>query len=323
VGLVFSGAVVAAGIARLDGRPISATQALRVAAGRWRQLAAWAATTTLVSLFDMVTRRFGVAGAVARLITEVAWALATMLVLPVILVEGKMPVAAIRESAHLVKRQLGFTVRTKIRLYVPWLVASVISALLTVGGIVGFLRYQHETSSWAAASLIVAAAGVLLFFGTVSVQNAADAYLNTLLYRHALGQPIPDVDGRELPRLPGTSGPMLPAWPPGPTHYSGSRGFLCLSRRSRVCPGSDTGDHATGLRPRRRPRAGRRFGRAGSRWRGHDGPLRRARPRATLPRGAAPHLRDGSREAPTGPRPVRDRRRAGGTPDHRRRPRVR
>jgi hypothetical protein len=218
VGLVFSGAVVAAGIARLDGRPISATQALRVAAGRWRQLAAWAATTTLVSLFDMVTRRFGVAGAVARLITEVAWALATMLVLPVILVEGKMPVAAIRESAHLVKRQLGFTVRTKIRLYVPWLVASVISALLTVGGIVGFLRYQHETSSWAAASLIVAAAGVLLFFGTVSVQNAADAYLNTLLYRHALGQPIPDVDGRELPRLPGTSGPMLPAWPPGPTH---------------------------------------------------------------------------------------------------------
>jgi hypothetical protein len=217
VGPVFSGAVVAAGVARLDGHPISTTQALTVAAGRWRPLAAWALTTTVVSLFDMATRRFGFVGAIARLITDVAWALATMLVLPVILVEGRMPVAAIRESAELVRGQLGITLRTKIRFYVPWLVASVISALLTVGGIVAFVRYQHETASWAAAGLIVAALGVLLFFGTISVQNAADAYLNTLLYRHALGQPVPDVDPRDLPRLAGPAEPLRPGWSPGGT----------------------------------------------------------------------------------------------------------
>jgi hypothetical protein len=218
VSLVFSGAVVAAGIARLDGHPISTKQALAVAAGRWRQLAAWALTTTAVSLLEALTRRFGLAGAVVRLITDVAWGLATMLVLPVILVEGKMPVAAIRESADLVKHQLGITLRTKIRFYIPWVVAGMISALLTIGGVVAFLRYQHETPSWAVAGLIVAAVGVILFFGSVSVQNAADAYLNTLLYRHAMGQPIQDVDPRDLPSLLGsTATPPSPGWSPDAT----------------------------------------------------------------------------------------------------------
>jgi hypothetical protein len=210
VGLVFSGAVVAAGIARLDGHPISTTQALAVAARRWRQLAAWALMTTAVSILESLTRRFGIAGAIARLVTDVAWSLATMLVLPVILVEGKMPIAAIRESASLVKDQLGITVRTKIRFYLPWVVAGMVSALLTIGGIVVFLTYRHETPSWAVAGLLIAIIGVLLFFGSVSVQNAANAYLNLLLYRHALGQPIPDVDARDLPRLPGAPGPAYP-----------------------------------------------------------------------------------------------------------------
>ncbi len=217
VGLVFSGAVVAAGIARLDGQPISTTQALAVAARRWRELAAWALTTTAVSVLDSVTRRFGVAGAVARLVTEVAWSLATMLVLPIILVEGKMPVAAIRESASLVKNQLGLTIRTKIRFYIPWVIAGVISAMLTVGGIVAFLQYRHETPSWAVGGLLIALVGVVLFFGTISVQNAADAYLNLLLYRHALGQPVPDVDVRDLPRLPSPPGPTQQGWTTGGT----------------------------------------------------------------------------------------------------------
>jgi hypothetical protein len=90
-----------------------------------------------------------------------------------------------------------------------------ISALLTVGGIVAFLQYRHETPSWAIAGLLIAVVGVLLFFGTISVQNAADAYLNLLLYRHALGQPVPDVDVRDLPRLPGSPDPSLPGWSPG------------------------------------------------------------------------------------------------------------
>jgi ABC-type antimicrobial peptide transport system permease subunit len=105
---------------------------------------------------------------------------------------------------------VGITVRTKIRFYLPWGVAGMVSALLTIGGIVVFLTYRHETPSWAVAGLLIAIIGVLLFFGSVSVQNAANAYLNLLLYRHALGQPIPDVDARDLPRLPGAPGPAYP-----------------------------------------------------------------------------------------------------------------
>jgi hypothetical protein len=206
VSLVFSGAVVAAGIARIEGRPLSTTQALAAAGRRWRQLAAWAAMTTLVSLFDLFTRKFGLAGAVARWFTEIAWDLATMLALPVILVEGEMPIDAIARSSSLVRKQLGITVRTKIRFYLPWMVATLISLLLAAGGVVAFLTYQHETPTWAAAGLILAVTGALMFFGSISVQNAADAYLNTLLYRHALGLPLPDVYAYDLPRNPGAAG---------------------------------------------------------------------------------------------------------------------
>jgi uncharacterized protein DUF6159 len=210
VSLVFSGAVVAAGVARVDGRPMTTTQALSAAGRRWRQLAAWAAMTTLISLFEGLTRRFGLAGAVARWFTEIAWALATMLVLPVIMVEGEMPIAAIARSSSLVRRELGITVRTKIRFYLPWFVATIISLLLVVGGVLAFVRYQHETPTWAVAGLLVALTGALLFFGSVSVQNAADAYLNTLLYRHALGLPLPDAYVYDLPQISGTPGSALP-----------------------------------------------------------------------------------------------------------------
>lgn len=201
VSLVFSGAVVAAGVARLDGHPISTRQALAVAASRWRQLAAWSAVTQVVALFEGLLRRFGLAGLIARIVADVAWAVATMLALPIIVVEGKMPFDAIRESATLVKSRLGLTVRSKVRFYLPWMIVSFLAAMLVISGVVVFLVYRHDTPSWAAAGLILAGVGALALFSAGSVQNAANAYLNLLLYRHALGQPVVGVDTRDLPTL--------------------------------------------------------------------------------------------------------------------------
>jgi hypothetical protein len=201
VGILGSATVVAAGLARLDGTPITAREAISVAWSRRRELLAWALVTTLVSLAERLLERFGLAGAVIRLATDVAWSLATMLALPVIIAEGAMPAEAITVSAKLVKKRLGLTVRTIVRFYTPWMIAVLASALLMVGGIVAFVSYRHDVPEWSAAGLIVAVASALGLFGAIAVLTAADAFLDTVLYRHAKGLPVSGIDSALLPAV--------------------------------------------------------------------------------------------------------------------------
>ncbi|HEY7044409.1 MAG TPA: DUF6159 family protein [Nocardioidaceae bacterium] len=215
VSVLFSGAVVAAGIARLDGHPITVTAALGVAMRRWRQLAAWALVSTVVGFLAEQLNRFGILGNVLRVLADLAWALATLLVLPIIIVEGRMPTAAITESTSMVKHQLMLTVRTKVRFYLPLVVVMLLAALLTGAGLLVFIQYHHETPEWGIGGLLLAVVGFVLFVGAACVESAADALLNLVLYRHALGLPVPGVDARDLPRLPGTGEPSPPGWTTG------------------------------------------------------------------------------------------------------------
>ncbi len=201
VGIPGSGTVVAAGLASLDGRTLTVREAFGVAWSRRRQLVAWALVATLFSLLERVFERFGLAGTVLRLTTDVAWALATMLALPVILDQGAMPMEAVKVSAGLVKERLGLTVRTAIRFYVPWVVVTIACVMVTAGGVFAFVYYRHDVPSWSAAGLIVAVLGVLGLLGAIAVQTAAGAFLDTILYRHAMGLPVPGVDSRQLPAV--------------------------------------------------------------------------------------------------------------------------
>jgi hypothetical protein len=208
VGILGSGTVVAAGLASLDGRTLTVREAFGVAWSRRRQLVAWALVATLFSLLERVFERFGLAGTVLRLATDVAWALATMLTLPVILDQGAMPMEAVKVSARLVKERLGLTVRTAIRFYVPWVVVTIVCVMVTAGGVFAFVYYRHDVPSWSAAGLIVAVLGVLGLFGAIAVQTAAGAFLDTILYRHAMGLPVPGVDPGQLPAV------STPPWTP-------------------------------------------------------------------------------------------------------------
>jgi hypothetical protein len=209
VSVVFNGAVVASGVARLDGHPITARQALAVAWGRKRELAAWAVLTTVVGMLANLLNRFGLAGAVLRLVADLAWAVATMLVLPVIIVEGRMPRDAVSESVRMMKTQLMLTVKAKVRLYLPLMVATFVGMFVMAIGVIAFVRYRTETPEWSLMGLIIAGVGFLVVLMVACIQGAADALLNTVLYRHARGQALPGIDPRDLPRLG-------PAWIPGP-----------------------------------------------------------------------------------------------------------
>jgi hypothetical protein len=108
------------------------------------------------------------------------------------------------------------TVRTKARLYLPWLAVMIAGAMVTAGGLVAFFHYRHETPEWGIAGLLLAAVGVLVIALAICVTGAADELLNLMLYRHALGLPVPGVEARHLPRLAGPPGSATPgAFGPG------------------------------------------------------------------------------------------------------------
>ena len=213
VSVLGQGTVVAAGMARLDGEPITVRQALAVAWSRRGLLAAWALATTFVVILERCLSRFGLAGTLTRLVVGIGWALATMLVVPIMIADGPPLDNAVRDSARLVKDRLGLSVRTIVRFYTPWVVANILCLLVTAAGVIAFVNYRHEVPEWAVGGLILAVLGGLGFFLSIAVQTAAGAYLNTLLYRHAVGRPTPGVDAADLPALR-PAGPFLPPGAP-------------------------------------------------------------------------------------------------------------
>jgi hypothetical protein len=194
-----SGAVVAAAVLRAEGRPATVRDALRVAWSRRRQLLAWALVSTLVGALIRMLERLGVGGIAAALTLNVGWAFATVFATPVIMVEGTMPVATLRRSAGLLRRHFTVILISGVTLALPWLVLGFCSIGVGIAGAIS-LAFVGGVAAKVVGVLLVAAGVVgLCFFAAVS--SALSAYLETYLYRYAVGLPVPGVDQHWLPPL--------------------------------------------------------------------------------------------------------------------------
>jgi hypothetical protein len=194
-----SGAVVAAAILRAEGRSATAGEALRIAWGRRRQLLAWALLSTVVGAAIRMLERMGAGGVVAALTLNVGWAFATVFATPVIMVEGTMPLETVRRSAGLLRRQFAVTLISGVTLAVPWILLAGGSVTLGIAGAItlGFTGGLVATITGA----LLLGAGAVGFCFFVGVSSALSAYLETYLYRYAVGQPVPGVDVHWLPPL--------------------------------------------------------------------------------------------------------------------------
>lgn len=192
------GAVVAAAILRADGRSATVEDALRIAWGRRRQLLAWALVSTVVGAAIRTLERMGAGGLVAALTLNVGWAFATVFATPVIMVEGTMPWETVRRSAGLLRRQFAVTLISGISLAVPWMVLGIGSVSI---GIVGLIALAFGGGLAVVVGGVLLAAGVVGFCLCMAVSAALSAYLETYLYRYAVGLPIPGVDVHWLPPL--------------------------------------------------------------------------------------------------------------------------
>jgi hypothetical protein len=184
--IFFQAALILAANDRLTGGDPTVGSALRMAAANAGRMLPWALISATVSLvIRAVQQRAGAAGRVVGAVAGVAWALVTLLVLPILVIEQLGVQDAFRRSAAAFKRTWGENVvgTGGIGLvgFVAMLVGVVAATPLLVAG-------QSN-----AALLIAGAVLLAVWLTAVSVFIAAlSGVFRTALYRYAvLGEESP------------------------------------------------------------------------------------------------------------------------------------
>jgi hypothetical protein len=193
-----TGTVVAAAALRAEGTPPTVRRALGVAWSRRRQILAWAAVSTFVGVAIRGLERLGIGGVIGALTLNIGWAAATVFSMPVVIIEGTMPLQTLRRSSRVLKDNLGATVFGGLRLALPWTVALWTTMAMAAVG-VGLIAFGGVTEIVVGSVLVTA--GVCGAGFCVVVSSSLTAYLQTNVYRYATGRDVPGVDPGLLPPL--------------------------------------------------------------------------------------------------------------------------
>jgi hypothetical protein len=97
-------------LAALAGQAVSITRGLKFACTRWKAVLAWTAFAGLVGLLiKMIEQRFSLVGRIISRLLGVAWSIASVFVIPVIVREEQSanPVAILKKSGEVVVRAWG------------------------------------------------------------------------------------------------------------------------------------------------------------------------------------------------------------------------
>jgi hypothetical protein len=184
---------VSAGRPRNDVSVPTARAALAIVRSRRWPLAAWALVSAVVGVLCILLSRAGIAGVAAQLAATIGWAAATMFAVPIVMSQGTLPAATVRQSARMVRANFGAVARGGIKRAAPWTVAGLGAVLEAIASsFVLLVADAHPNGILVWIALFCLGAGVLFFVGVVSAGLAV--YLNAILFRFAVGQPIPGVE---------------------------------------------------------------------------------------------------------------------------------
>lgn len=183
IGLVaqmFAATLIAAANERLDGGSFTMGQAFAKATSRTPSILGWSAINSTVGVVLQAIRdKAGFVGDIAAGLIGAAWNVITWLVLPIIIVEGIGPIAAIKKSASLLKSTWGENLFAQAGI-----------------GLIGFLLMLPGILIFGGLSFALPVVGIpLLLIWIVVVgclMSALGAIYRTALYRFAVGLPNGD-----------------------------------------------------------------------------------------------------------------------------------
>jgi uncharacterized protein DUF6159 len=185
----FNAALVYAADRHLAGERVTPGVAIQAARARSHVLLPWVVVSATVSIvLRAVEERAGVLGRIVGTIAGVAWSVVTFLVLPILVIEGIGPIAAVKRSGELFKRTWGENLMTNAGIGIVALVATLAGAiplvlLIMVGGPIA----------------VVGVVALVLWVIAVSLVSATlTGILQVALYRFATEAQVPGFDTDEL-----------------------------------------------------------------------------------------------------------------------------
>lgn len=194
--LFFNTALVGAALIRMDGGNPRLGDGLRIAWDRVGRIFAYACIAATVGLIlRSIEERVGWIGRIVVKLIGVGWALATFLVVPIIVTRDAGLIAAVKESAELLRRTWGENLIGNLGLGLVFGVAYAGLVLVAVACLVVAVQ-----SGNALLIGLVIALGVLAFFTLSALHATMQGVYSAALYRYATEHSTP---------LPGFSPALL------------------------------------------------------------------------------------------------------------------
>ena len=181
--IFFNTALVSCVNARLQGKEMSVGDGLKNALNHFTSILAWALISATVGIILQVLReRAGFAGQIAASLVGGAWGLVTFFVVPILVLEDKGVVDAIRDSTALIRKTWGESI----------IGSGSIMLVFVIIGVIGFLGVLATLLLGNAAVFGIA---LVLFIGLVIVLAVVAAAMQgifvTALYTYARTGSVP------------------------------------------------------------------------------------------------------------------------------------
>lgn len=199
---IFMGGLVKCADEELQGRDSSFGAGLSAAFSRFPALAGWALIETIVGWLIRAVQGDGssdnalvaILRSVLAGLMAVAWTIISFFVLPLIVLRGKGPIEAVKESVSLIRRTWGMQVSGGVRIGgIIGLIAVLPGVLVTVGG--GFLA----ATGTPALGIPLAAVGVIVVIVASVLISAMKAIFSVALLHYVEdGSAIGPFDTGEL-----------------------------------------------------------------------------------------------------------------------------
>jgi Family of unknown function (DUF6159) len=180
----FNAAIVACAAIRMNGGDPTVADGLRAAFSRFHLIAGWAFLQATVGLvLRVVEDRSELLGRIVAGILGLAWTVTSFLVVPVLVVEEKGPVAALKESTELLKKTWGEQLIGNFSFGLVFFFLAIPAVLFIALGM----------ASGSGTGVIVAAVLTAAYLiGLALVQSALQAIFQAALYQYARNGRVPE-----------------------------------------------------------------------------------------------------------------------------------
>ncbi|HVL87982.1 MAG TPA: DUF6159 family protein [Candidatus Thermoplasmatota archaeon] len=193
--IFFNVAVIHCATIRFDGGDPTVRDGLSFAANNVGRIFVWALFVATVGMaLRMLRERAGFLGQILLAGVEIAWGIATYFVVPILVYRQVGPVAAIKESAGLIRRTWGEGLAAVGSVGIITMLLMIPGFLLVVGSIFALAA----TRSFALFGVVLAM-GILSILFVAVLQSALNGIVQSALYKYATTGRIPQAfDARDV-----------------------------------------------------------------------------------------------------------------------------